>query len=611
MMALCILLFFELNRLVFMTYHADKIFSNPISEILGLFTHSLRLDLSAVSYIMGIPVILMFLQSLINWNGWNYIIKGYFIIIFIYISIITSSELELYSEWGSKLNIKAIRHLAHPEEVFQTASVGVTIISLLLIILQTWAGIYMMNRFGYRKLEQLQRNWFFPLPYLISGAFLVAVGLRGGLQQIPVNQSECYYSASNDLNVAATNSFWNFMNSIYQNLTLDADKNPYQIYTDAEAQATLKAMFTPAKDTSLMILQHPKPNVVLVILESWSADMIKYTGGDSGIAPEFEALCRDGFLFSECYGSGDRSEQGMASIWSAFPAQPEHSIISQPDKFQHLPSLVNSFKSQGYYTSFLFGGQLIYGNIKGYMWFNKFDRIRELKDFPDYPEGKLGVPDEYMFRELAKESSQAKQPFLTSIFTLSSHAPYDQPMPEMVHKGGDEKPYLNSVYYTDRCIGEFIRSARKQPWYQNTLFIFVADHAHPTHLHQDQFIARHHHIPMLFYGEVLKPEYRGYIYSRMMQQHDLAATLLHQLGWSAKEFPWSRNALNPYQQEFAYMPYSPDGMIYMRPGNEYSIDFFRGGDWHHNYIKDTAMTPQLIREGRSYLQEVFRQYLQH
>jgi phosphoglycerol transferase MdoB-like AlkP superfamily enzyme len=610
-MVLFILLFFTLNKLVFIFYHADKIFTNSWSDILMLFVHALRLDLSATAYIMGIPVLLMFLQSLIGLNLFNYIIRYYFYIIIAYISIITGAELQLYSEWGAKLNYKAIKYLSNPDEVINTAGVKTTVVALFFIVFQASIGILFFNKYIYTHLQKLDKNWIFPFPYLLISAFLVAIGLRGGLQQIPINQSECYYSKSNDLNVAATNSFWNFMNSIYQNMSIDTDKNPYQFYTDDEAQKTLKGMFEVSKDTSIMILNNTRPNVVLVILESWSADMIKYTQGDSGITPEFEKLCDDGFLFTECYGSGDRSEQGMASIWSAYPAQPEHSIISQPDKFQHLPSIVNSFKQAGYHTSFQFGGQLIYGNIKGYMWYNNFDVIKEGKDFSGYPEGKLGIPDEYIFAELNKQNFQSKQPFFNSIFTLSSHSPYDQPMKEVIKKGGDEKPYLNSVHYTDKSIGKFVADAKKQPWFNNTLFIFVSDHAHPTHLHTDPFCARHHHIPMLFYGQVIKPEYRGVKYTKMIQQHDLAAILLKQLGLKHQEFIWSRNMLNPYHQEFAYMPYSPDGFIYMRPGNEYSIDLFRGGEYHHNYITDTTMTPQLLKEGKSYLQEVFRQYLEH
>ena len=199
---------------------------------------------------------------------------------------------------------------------------------------------------------------------------------------------------------------------------------------------------------------------------------------------------------------------------------------------------------------------------------------------------------------------------MCSIFTLSSHAPYDQPMKDVLTKGRAENKYLNAAYYADRSIGEFMDKAGTRPWFKNTLFVFVADHAHPTHLHSDMFIAQHHHIPLLLYGEVIKPGYRGYFHEKMVQQHDLAATLLSRLHLPHKEFFWSRDVLNPYTQQWAYMSYSPDGFIWVHDGEEYSIDHFRNNEFHHNFISDSTKTPQLLKEGKSYMQEVFRQYLE-
>ncbi len=603
------LVFFQAGRIVFIIYHANKIFDNSLLEVLKIFPYSLRLDVSSACYIMGLPVVLIFLMSL-HWAKYiNIFLKYYCYFIIVCISAITVFELDLYTEWGVKLNYKAIVYLEHPSEAFNTLPLSKILMLFVLFFAFVSISIYSFNKLVYTKIAHYKRNWFFPLPFLFLGALGVGVGLRGGLQQIPINQSECYFSNNNNLNIAATNSFWNFSNSIYQNWEIDTRHNPYQYYPDAEAQAVLRELHAVEKDTTIHIFNVEKPNIVFVILESWSADLVKYCGGDSGIAPVFESLSDDGYLFTKCFATGERSDQGMAAIWSAFPSQPLHSIISQPDKFQHLPSMVNNFKQAGYYTSYIFGGQLIYGNIKGYMMSNKFDKIKEGKDFPGYPEGRLGIHDGYMFNELLKECNTSKQPFFNSLFTLSTHNPYDMPCANPITKGGDEKPYLNSAYYTDSCIGAFIKEAKKQPWYKNTLFVFMADHSHNTPQHTDLVPSTHHSIPFLLYGDVIKKEYRGYKHTKVASQVDIAATLLAQLNMKHDEFTWSKNLLNPYTQEFAYMVFSWDGDTWVRPWGELSVHHGDGNRLFNIQVSDSSKIEQMGKEAKCYMQEVFRQYL--
>jgi len=603
------LVFFQVGRIIFITYHAPKIFDSSFIEVLKIFPHSLRLDLSSACYMMGLPIILIFSMSLLWGKYFNIILKYYCYILIIIVAAITVFELDLYSEWGVKLNYKAFLYLEHPTEAFRILPVTKIIGLFALFGAYIFISVYSFNKLIYTKIENYIRNWFFPIPFLAIAAIGVGVGLRGGLQQIPIQQSECYFSSDNDLNIAATNSFWNFMNSIYQNIEIDIRHNPYTYYSDSVSQEIIKELYAVEKDTTIYILTTQRPNVVFVMLESWSADLIKYCGGDSGIAPVFERLCDDGYLFTNCYATGERSDQGMAAMWSAFPSQPLHSIISQPDKFQHLPSMVNNFKQAGYYTSYMFGGQLIYGNIKGYMMSNKFDKIQEGKDFSGYPEGRLGIHDGYMFNELLKECNTAKQPFLNSFFTLSTHNPYDMPCANPITKGGEEKPYLNSAYYTDSCIGAFIKEAKKQPWYKNTLFVFMADHSHNTPQHTDISPSTHHSIPFLLYGDVIKKEYRGYKHTKVVSQVDIVATLLSQLNLKHDEFTWSKNVLNPYTKEFAYMVFSWDGDTWVRPWGELSVHHGDNNRLFNIQVSDSSKIPQMEIEAKSYLQEVFRQYL--
>ena len=142
-----LLLVFAMNRLVFLTYNISNVWRNSLGQILLSFYKGLRLDISSASYILIIPIFLLFIQSLLDWKGLNWISKYYFYLILIIISAITSFELGLYDDWGSKLNYKALSYLAHPGEVVKTASVKVTIISLLFFAIQMSISLIFYKRY--------------------------------------------------------------------------------------------------------------------------------------------------------------------------------------------------------------------------------------------------------------------------------------------------------------------------------------------------------------------------------------------------------------------------------------------------------------------------------
>jgi len=451
----------------------------------------------------------------------------------------------------------------------------------------------------------LGRNLWFSLGFLIVTPALLFIGLRGGVQQIPINQSESYYSGYNILNNAAVNNGFNLYISIFENLQ-NFDRNPYVFMEKAEADDIMKKIYGNSPDSTLFILTTDRPNIVLIILESWSADLIASLGGEPGITPEFKELEKGGVLFDQIYATGSRSEQGMASVFGGFPSHPISSITVQPDKFVKLPSLVGSLERAGYETAFYFGGQLIYGNIKSYIMYNGFDKIMEGKDFPkSIPQGKLGIHDEFTLDFMERELGDMRTPFFASLFTVSTHSPWDQPYPKPLKWGDNEREYINAAFYTDHCLGDFIRKAKTESWYSNTLFVFVADHSHNSYRNWHPQSREYHKIPMLFYGDVIKDAYKGTKWNKMGNQHDLASTLLAQLRLPYKEFRFSKNLLNPGSPEFAYYS-TEDGVGWVRPWGYFTYD--KGTNYYYDW-STTPMPDSLLNEGKAYLQTVFSEYM--
>jgi phosphoglycerol transferase MdoB-like AlkP superfamily enzyme len=601
------ILFFNITRLIFILYYLNIIIVEKIrfTEVFGVFIHSLKLDLATTCYIMIFPFLILAVQSVWSPRWLNWVNKVYSCIIIVGYSLTAVGEMGIYAEWKTKLTYKVIKYLSHPGEIFNSAETGTFYLLVIIFLLICTATILLYVKLFYLNLENVRRNTLFSLAFLIFVPGLLFVGLRGGIKQIPINQSESYYSDHNILNIAAVNNAFNLYISIFENLK-NFDHDPYMFMDKRVAAGIMKNIYRTSGDSARSMLKNDRPNIILLILESWSADLIEDLGGKPGITPEFKKLEKNGILFDQVYASGSRSEQGMASIFGGFPAHPVSSITVQPDKFVKLPSLVKVLEKNGYSSSFYFGGQLIYGNIKSYIIFNGFDKIMEGDNFPkSMPQGKLGIHDEYTLGYMEKEVGTQKQPFFAALFTLSTHSPWDQPFDKPLKWGDNEHEYINAAYYTDHCLGVFFAKAKTTSWYNNTLFIIVADHSHNSYRNWHPHSKEYHKIPMLFYGNVIRDEYQGSICHKLGNQHDIAATLLGQLKLSASEFHYSKDLFNPSSQEFAYYT-TEDGVGWVRPNGYFTYD--KGPDFYY-WWTDPKLADSVKMEGKAYLQTVFGEYM--
>ncbi len=603
-------LLFAINRFIFIVYNHNDWTGIPVTEVFFSFVSALQLDLSMTSYFTSITFLLYFFYSIFRYQVLIQINNG-FVYLFTFISVVLfTAEIPIYDEWHTKLSRKAILYLQNPSEVYNSATNTELISGTLLIFILCFTFIFFYNHFVKFKLSLTKFRWYVPVLGIIIIPFCLAVGIRGGLQEIPIQQSEAYYSKSNFLNLASVNSVWNLGQSFLEN-RYDDGTNPYKEFDDSTANKIVKDLFAVQKDTFPEILTTKKPNVVLVMLESWSADLLKSLGGFDSIAPNMENLISNGVEFTQLYSSGTLSDQGHCSILSAFPSQPGAVIMRQPDKFQKLPSIVSHFKNNGYYTAYYFGGQLEYGNIKGYVYYNLYDHIIEGKDFDTkLPKGKLGYHDEFLFGKVLHDVNTFKQPFFTTAFTMSSHSPFDYPgETKYFNWGDDENMYINGAHYADSCIGAFINTAKKEKWFDNTLFVFCSDHSHASPMKRNFHDPLSRKIVCFLYGNVIKPEYRGMKISKMGNHHDLANTLLSQLGGDVKPFVWSKNLLNPYTKDFGYS--ADDYILYFyEPNNAYTYWYSNKTFLFKNFASK-ADSLRMMRNGSAYLQVLYQQYLNY
>ena len=552
------IIYFTINRLFFILYFFEYFKLSDSNEIFTIFLKSIALDVSFISYLIVFIILFMFIGNLFVSDTFKNFIKKlifYFNTFFIVISaLIISGEMAIYSHWGTKLNFKAISHLQNPSEVFSTASYKDYLLVVFLLII-AFLFIKLYSKFIHEKLELRSFNSKLLVLNLTKAPLVLGVLLvliRGGIKEIPINTSDAYFSDNIIVNDVTVNPNWNFFQSLIKSRT-NLNGNPYQKFPSKPVKKLIDSINSDDYNHT-QVLKLKKPNIIFIILESWSADNIPSLGGLNGITPNFEKLEKKGLNFTNFYSNGWTSDQAMSSIFSSFPVFPYVAIINQTDKSRKLPCLNKSLNISEYHSSFFFGGQLTYGNIKGYLLAQGFDIVKDENNFKHLPSGRLGVHDEFMFSQFKNELSVLPQPFLSSLFTISSHSPYDFPADHLLSFNSNEDKYINSVAYTDKCLGDFFDSVKNENWYDNTLFIILSDHSHNSPLKRRVAQKERFKIPMLWYGEVLKKEYMGESCDILSSHIDVTPTILKQLNISNNNYKFGSDIFN--KKSSAFVPYA-------------------------------------------------------
>ncbi|PLX05675.1 MAG: hypothetical protein C0598_13920 [Marinilabiliales bacterium] len=501
------LILFTLNRLIFLLFYRTLILTDEIAffEVLRVFVYSFKLDLSTIGYIFVFPFILSFLSNDKNQNLISKIIQIYSILTLVIYQLISLGELQLYGEWKTKLSAKALVYLRKPDEVVNSATTFELISSIVIFILLIGLFIYFYNKLVYRYKTPVF-NYTKPLHYgrQLIIAFLIFGSIRGGFSPIPITTSQSYFSSHDILNITAVNPGYNLTFSIIDYIQIN-NKNIFKTLDESKAKEIVLKLHKVKQDTTISIINTPRPNIVIILLESWSADMIESLGGLKGITPEFRELEKEGLLFTNFYATANRSQQAMASIYAGIPGIPVSTLSDHPDKYPSVNSIVEDLNNNNYHTSYFFGGKLIYGNMKSFLVNNNFKLLVEQDDIKEsYPEGKLGIHDEYMFHYFASQIREIPQPFFANLFTISSHSPYDFPGDRPFKDFKLERDFVNSVHYTDKSLGDFFKEAKNSEYWDNTLFLVLADHSHNSPLNHPLFSFEYHKIPLLILGGALK-----------------------------------------------------------------------------------------------------------
>lgn len=528
------------GKLVFLSFYGGADVS--AADWADVIYHGFAMDCTVAGYLTAIPTFIMIASV---WLPCSKILSRTYVVYSVLaaaiFAIVEVANVGLYAHWGFPLDMTPVFYFtSSPSAAAASATMEEAICGAL--------GIIVFASFIFFCLWWVECHIRVDVPshrivVTVLGTMLAAalfIPIRGGFTVSTMNPGRAYYSQRALLNHAAVNPVF----SLLYSATHQASFGKQFRYFDNERAEEIFTDMTSAGISSTDTLIYGRPDIYLIIAESFSSHLMPVQGGES-IAMCLDSMAREGVLFDNFYASSFRTDRALPAILGAIPGQPTTSLMKYADKTEGLPSLPRVLKDAGYGIKYYYGGDVNFTNMKAYLVNCGFDDIVSDQDFALADRtGKWGAHDHLLFRRVLDDarSETSDSPQFRVIQTSSSHEPFEVP-----YKSHLIDPAANAFAYTDSCIGAFARSITALP--RNYLVIVVPDHygCYPTGLESEQL---RHHVPMIFSGDALTRT--GVHVGSYGSQTDLAATLLGQLGIDASVFVFSRDMLSDIREPFAF-----------------------------------------------------------
>ncbi len=543
------ILVFALQKPVFMLYNHASGGGLSISDYLQVMVHGLQLDATVAGYLTVIPLLLTLLSVWIPGRYITFILKGYFFIVACIISLIFVVDIALYPYWGFRLDATPLFYLQSPSDALASAPASTLILQTLVFVVYTYGIFWALKRFVLPLMpEQYVKKMFSNSVQLVLLGGILFIPIRGGVTTSTANVGMVYFSKNQFLNHSAINPCFSFLASLSKQQDFAAQ---YNYFNESKRSKIFKKLTNqPQGDSIPELLTTKNPNIILILMESFSANAIEVLGGEAGVTPNINRLSKEGILFSNMYANSFRTDRGIVAVLNGYLAQPTTSIMKYPAKSQTLPSIAKSLQKKGYTSDMLYGGDINFTNMQSYFFSSGYSKVTADRDFPLKSRlSKWGANDDITFAHLYQSmtDNSRKEPFFSTFLTLSSHEPFEVPYNRL------KDPYLNSVAFTDSCLGDFIDKLKKLPLWNNTLIVLVSDHGFRYPASVKEHDPKRYHIPMLWLGGAIK---EPRVIANYGNQTDLAATLLYQLDLPHKEFTFSNNMVDSLQPAYAFYSYN-------------------------------------------------------
>ncbi|MGV2452201.1 UNVERIFIED_CONTAM: LTA synthase family protein [Ralstonia mannitolilytica] len=553
--------FYQIARLLFWYFNKDLIKVDSVSEYIKLAFHGTAFDTTAILYVNALFILLSLLPLVIN-------TKKVFQKVLFWLYFITNGiayamnfgDFIYYKFSQARLTSAVFQVAEHESNVSKVLMISIGQHPFVLI----WYMILMILWvFLYKKVKVEEVKPLKLLPYFITSiitlcitAVLVVGGIRGDFKHStrPINMVDATRFVTNPLqgNMVLNSTF-----SFFRTLNTNNFKEVHFV-----SEKDIEEYVQPYKVYDRKV--EKRPNIVIFIVESFGREYSGAFNKDKNIkdyvsyTPFMDSLATQSLIFPNTFANGRQSIHGMSSVLAGIPSLTD-AFTGSPYSNQKIQSIVSVCNDLGYDTSFYHGapngsmGFLGFGNILGFKHYFGKTEYNHDEDF----DGMWAVWDEPFLQYFAKNVGK-KQPFMTTVFTASSHHPFK--IPEK-YNGKFKKGKIEMhepIQYTDYAIKKYFETAKKQPWFNNTIFVFTGDHTNQVYYPEYEKAMNRYAVPLIFYSP--NPEYqlKG-VSQEIAQQADIYPTLADLIGYNKPIRSWGRSLVS--DKEYPFIVVNSDGSM--------------------------------------------------
>ena len=537
---------FIIQKPLFMLYNDAIGKDTSFSDYINVITHGFTLDAATAGYLTALPWLFILFSTFFKQIPLRKCMISYYIIVSFLVSTICVVDASLYPFWNFKLDASIFQYLDSPKNAMASVSIGFIIVRTFITLFCTVLLSYILYKITPKELAKEKKYLPTTLGNLLLGGLLF-ITIRGGVTESTSNIGQAYFCNDEFLNHSAVNPAFSLLYSMGKTGNY-ADQ--FNFFEENKRQELFNGLYPTKGENAIELLNTKRPNVLIILMEGFGGVFVEPLGGLKEVSPNINRLSKEGIFFTNCYSNSYRTDRGTICTFSGYQSFPTLSVMKIPAKSRTLPAIAGKLVKEGYQTDFLYGGDINFTNMKGYLLGSGYQKLTADVDFTmEERQNPWGVNDDITFEWLYNQLKERKGgPWHTAFLTLSSHEPFEVPY----HRLADKIP--NSFAFTDHCLGQFIDKMKQLPQWKDLLIVCLPDHGfyYPREGHGQA--PRIHHTPMLWLGGAIK---EPMIVDKLMNQTDMAATLLGQLGIDHDEFNFSRNVTGKeYTYPFAYYTYN-------------------------------------------------------
>ena len=517
-----------------------------LADALRVMGNGLSLDATTAGYLTVIPWLALLASCWFRQFPLRKLLTGYYAVASLILALVFVADLSLYPFWGFKLDASVFFYLDSPKNAMASVSMGYLLLRAALMLLLAVLCTGALFRLTPVRLPALKRRITGSVGLLLTGGALFVI-IRGGITESTANIGQVYFCNNEFLNHSAVNPAFSLLASAGK--TKDY-ASQFDFFPEEERAQLFEGLYPTRGKNRIELLNNRRPNLLIVLLEGFGGTMVESLGGVKDASPNIDRLSKEGVWFTRCYANSYRTDRGTVCALSGYQSFPNLSVMKIPAKSRTLPTIAQQLVKEGYHTDFLYGGDINFTNMKSYLLQGGYQRLTADTDFSlQERQNPWGVNDDITFDHLYQVIKERTEgPWHTTFLTLSSHEPFEVPY----HRLDAKKP--NAFAYTDDCLGRFVDRLKQLPQWKDLLIVCLPDHGI---FYPEQGTAHDwdiHHIPMLWLGGAIR---EPRVIDCLMNQTDLAATLLGQLDLPHEDFTFSRNVLGEeYTYPFAYYTFN-------------------------------------------------------